>query len=72
MIQKFFIENKSRITFLMEPDCEYDLKQKQFEKEKLHSMVSRLTDSEKDSIYNQGLELLKYQETNEGILYLIS
>lgn len=61
------MENENKLVYIMSPDEQYSQNQLNEEKDKLNSFVSNLSSSDKSSIYDTGLKLLKVQEAKEGI-----
>ncbi|ORX47272.1 hypothetical protein BCR36DRAFT_398494 [Piromyces finnis] len=64
-IEKYFLNNKHRLTFVMEPFEEYNKILADKENQKLEKLSKILTKAEKEKIYKQGLELLEFQNIKE-------
>uniref|UniRef100_A0A1B0DLU7 Peptidase M16C associated domain-containing protein n=1 Tax=Phlebotomus papatasi TaxID=29031 RepID=A0A1B0DLU7_PHLPP len=64
-IEKFFRNNKHRLTMTMSPDMEFERKFTEKEGEILKGKVGKLTEEEKEKIYVEGLELEKCQKKVE-------
>ncbi|KAJ3041990.1 Mitochondrial presequence protease [Rhizophlyctis rosea] len=67
MIHKQFLENKHRLTFVMEPENSYNQILAQKEQERLKKKVDALTEEDRKVIYEQGLQLVKNQEEKEDL-----
>ncbi|KAJ3047852.1 Presequence protease, mitochondrial, partial [Rhizophlyctis rosea] len=67
MIQKQFLNNPHRLTFIMEPDNAYNEILGQKEQARLKQKVDALSEEERKKIYEQGLQLLKNQEEKEDL-----
>ena len=61
-IREHFINNSHRLTLIMSPSDGYEEKLKQKEKEKLNEKLSKLTEQDKETIFKDGIELVKEQE----------
>jgi len=64
-IEKYFLNNKHRLTFVMEPFDDYNKILADREKQKLDQLSKMLTKAEKEKIYKEGLELLEFQNQKE-------
>jgi Zn-dependent M16 (insulinase) family peptidase len=70
-IQRYFLENRHKITLIMTPDETYTHKQRQKEEERLAKIKETLTDAKKDELVAQyhSIEAMKVsQEQNKGLL----
>ncbi|GFS93407.1 presequence protease, mitochondrial [Trichonephila clavipes] len=61
-IVQYFQNNPHKLTLIMKPSEHFESEQQAKEKELLNSKVSRLSDIEKQQIYQQGLELAEDQK----------
>jgi len=64
-IEKYFLNNKHRLTFIMEPFDDYNKILANREKQKLEKLSKMLTKAEKEKIYKQGLELIEFQNKQD-------
>ncbi|KAJ3020456.1 Mitochondrial presequence protease [Thoreauomyces humboldtii] len=67
MIEKYFLKNKHRLVFVMEPDEEYSAKLHANEERRLAEKVQALTEADKAKIFEDGIQLAKSQEAKEDI-----
>ncbi|KAI8824441.1 peptidase M16C associated-domain-containing protein [Fimicolochytrium jonesii] len=66
-IEKYFLNNKHRLTFVMEPDEKYNDALNLNEKERLNEKIAALSETEKKRIYEEGLKLAESQEGKQDI-----
>ncbi|KAJ3152267.1 Mitochondrial presequence protease [Geranomyces variabilis] len=67
MIEKYFLNNKHRLVFVMEPDADYNTNLLSSEKARLDKKVSAQTAEDKDRIYLEGIKLAESQETKSDV-----
>ncbi|KAJ3144989.1 Mitochondrial presequence protease [Geranomyces michiganensis] len=67
MIEKYFLNNKHRLVFVMEPDAEYNDNLVLSEKKRLQEKVKALTVEDKERIYEEGIKLAESQETKSDV-----
>ncbi|TPX62967.1 hypothetical protein PhCBS80983_g00118 [Powellomyces hirtus] len=67
MIEKYFLNNKSRLVFVMEPDESYNSNLIANEKSRLAEKVQSLTESDKQRIYEEGVKLAESQEMKTDV-----
>ncbi|KAJ3175590.1 Mitochondrial presequence protease [Geranomyces variabilis] len=67
LIEKYFLNNKHRLVFVMEPDAEYNDNLLSSEKARLEKKVGALTAEDKDRIYLEGIKLAESQETKSDV-----
>ncbi|KAF8777515.1 Presequence protease like protein [Argiope bruennichi] len=61
-IVQYFQENPHKLTLIMKPDKNFEAQEQAKEKALLESKVSKLSDTERQQIYQQGLELAEHQK----------
>ncbi|GBO44733.1 Presequence protease, mitochondrial, partial [Araneus ventricosus] len=61
-IVQYFQENTHKLTLIMKPDKNFEAQEQAKEKALLESKVSKLSDAERQHIYQQGLELAEHQK----------
>ncbi|KAK9764183.1 Mitochondrial presequence protease [Basidiobolus ranarum] len=71
-IEKYFLNNPHKLTFVMEPEAKYNEQLIENEVKRLTKITSTLTDSDKKHIFQRGLDLRASQETVEDISCLPS
>ncbi|KAJ3327855.1 Presequence protease, mitochondrial [Blyttiomyces sp. JEL0837] len=64
-VRKYFLENKHRVLFVMEPKEDFSAQVEAEEYERLQTKVKALTDSDREKIYLDGVKLLEMQEKKE-------
>lgn len=67
VIDKYFISNKHKLTMTMVPDHKFDDAFNAAEAKLLQKKVKALTNSEKEEIYNEGIELSKAQKKIQNL-----
>ncbi|EDQ89853.1 uncharacterized protein MONBRDRAFT_25023 [Monosiga brevicollis MX1] len=72
LIRKHFLNNQHRLTLVMTPDAHYNTELEQREHAKLQSVLSNLSDQDREHIYQRGLELLEQQNREEDVSCLPS
>lgn len=65
-IDKYFLNNKHKLVFVMEPFEEYNKILADQENKKIEKLNKMLSPKEKEKIYKQGLELLEFQNKEEN------
>ncbi|KNC81627.1 hypothetical protein SARC_06065 [Sphaeroforma arctica JP610] len=65
--ERHLISNQHRLTFIMTPDEKFTNNLAQQEADYLKEVVSTLSDESRDRVYEQGLQLLKEQETTPDL-----
>ncbi|ORY02652.1 hypothetical protein K493DRAFT_405243 [Basidiobolus meristosporus CBS 931.73] len=71
-IEKYFLNNPHKLTFVMEPDNKYNEQLLENESVRLSKITSKLNDSDKQHIFQRGLDLRASQEAVEDISCLPS
>lgn len=66
-IQKYFLDNKHRLTFIMTPEESYSEALEKEESDRLAKKLSTLDESAKLKIHENGIKLAKIQETKEDL-----
>ncbi|CAG8808957.1 28124_t:CDS:2, partial [Dentiscutata erythropus] len=72
LVEKYFLSNLHTLTCIMEPDTRYTDELNREEEDRLSSKTSVLSESEKNKIYEQSIELIKNQEAEEDLSVLPS
>ena len=67
MVKKYFLDNQSRLILTMRPDPAFDEKVKAKESSLLSEKLAVLSEADKKRIYEEGLALLKAQESPEDL-----
>ncbi|KAJ3410731.1 Presequence protease, mitochondrial [Chytridiales sp. JEL 0842] len=66
-IEKYFLNNKHKLTFIMEPSETYAAEIERNEVERLQKKVESLTEADRKKVYEDGLKLLELQDAVEDI-----
>ena len=66
-IKEMLLDNPHRLTFVMEPDASYADELVAQEKARLQTKVAQLTAKDQKQIFDDGLELLKLQNSKEDL-----
>ncbi|KAJ3213672.1 Presequence protease, mitochondrial [Dinochytrium kinnereticum] len=66
-IRKYFLENRHRLIFIMKPSETYSVQVEESEKKRLDEKVAALSVEDKETLFKDGLELLKIQEAPEDL-----
>ncbi|CAL1264212.1 unnamed protein product [Larinioides sclopetarius] len=61
-VVQYFQENPHKLTLIMKPDKNFEAQEQAKEKALLDSKISKLSDAERQQIYQQGLELSEHQK----------
>ncbi|CAG8628885.1 16489_t:CDS:10, partial [Gigaspora rosea] len=72
LVEKYFLTNLHTLTCIMEPDPRYTDELSREEENRLSSKTSALSESEKNKIYEQSIELIQKQEAEEDLSVLPS
>ncbi|KAJ8329530.1 Mitochondrial presequence protease, variant 2 [Batrachochytrium dendrobatidis] len=67
LVETQLLSNPHRLTYIMNPDAGYPASLIEKESQRLAKHVDALTDSDRENIKSDGLELLKLQETKEDL-----
>lgn len=67
IVKQYFKDNKHRLVLTMSPDLDFEKKQKAQEESLIKTKTEKLTESEKDAIFNKCLELQKAQSEQQNI-----
>ncbi|KAI9011355.1 peptidase M16C associated-domain-containing protein [Gaertneriomyces semiglobifer] len=70
MIEKYFLANQKRVTFVMQPDEQYSEKLADQEQSRLRDKVAKLAQNDKEKILTDGIELAHLQSTKEDVSVL--
>ncbi|KAG2182463.1 hypothetical protein INT43_007393 [Umbelopsis isabellina] len=66
-IEKYLLNNKHKLTFVMEPSAQYSTELLEEEQSRLADKVKTLSEEDKQEIEERGLELLKNQDKTEDL-----
>ncbi|CDH56054.1 mitochondrial presequence protease [Lichtheimia corymbifera JMRC:FSU:9682] len=66
-IDKYFLNNQHKLTFIMRPEAEYAARQSQEEQDRLQARVSQLTEADKEEILKEGKLLAANQDKVEDL-----
>lgn len=72
LVDRYLLNNKHKLIMTMSPENNYEELRKEDEKKLLKKILTSLSDTDKDNIYQQGLILRKQQDTVQDITCLPS
>ncbi|KAK2188953.1 hypothetical protein NP493_119g07062 [Ridgeia piscesae] len=66
-VKQYFKDNQHRLTLTMKPDEEFEMKRQKMEEKKLAEILGALSEQDRSSIYEKGLELAEIQSKTEDL-----